>query len=88
MVDFTESLGARQLLFWRVLFEELMIACQGPEASREMFAQLKGSGLGTLRSGLTVFLRRHFGPWLAGKYTDSDAMLLRLQSAEAGLSQA
>ena len=87
VVDFTEALGARQLLFWRGLFEELLRACKDEAATKEVFARFAGqAGLATARAGLTVFLRRSFGPWLAAKGRDSDALLLKLQAAEAGLA--
>ena len=85
-VDFTEALGARQLLFWRGLFEELLRACADEATTKEVFARFAGqAGLATARAGLAVFLRRSFGPWLAAR-PDSDALLLRLQAAEAGLA--
>ncbi|EIE19666.1 MIF4G-domain-containing protein [Coccomyxa subellipsoidea C-169] len=88
VVDFTEAMSARQLLFWRALFEELLGSCASAAAAEQLFAKFGGSGLATVRSGLTLFLRRQFGPWLAAKHTDSDDMLEKLQAAEAGLEQA
>ncbi len=88
VVDFTEAMSARQLLFWRALFEELLGSCASAAAAEQLFAKFGGSGLATVRSGLILFLRRQFGPWLAAKHTDSDDMLEKLQAAEAGLEQA
>lgn len=88
VVDFTEVMSARQLLFWRGLFEELLASCASAEAAEELFAKFGGSGLATMRSGLTLFLRRQFWPWLAAKHTDSDDLLAKLQAAEVGLESA
>lgn len=88
VVDFTESMSVRQLLFWRSLFEELLASCASAAAAEELFAKFGGKGLATVRSGLTLFLRRTFGPWLAAKHPDSDDLLAKLQTAEVGLEQA
>ena len=85
-VDFTEALDARQLLFWRGLFEELLRACKDEAAAKDVFARFGAqAGLATARTGLAMFLRRSFGPWLAARH-DSNALLLKLQAAEAGLA--
>lgn len=89
MVDFTEALGAKQLLFWRATFEELLHGCAEPAAARGIFVRFAGQpGLGSARAGLTLFLRRSFGPWLAARHGSSDDVLLKLQAAVAGLSGA
>jgi hypothetical protein len=86
VVDFSEALGTKQLLFWRATFEELLRACADAAAARGIFARFAGQpGLGSARAALTLFLRRSFGPWLAARHGGSDDLLLKLQAAEAGL---
>ncbi|BDA46714.1 Suppressor of glycerol defect protein 1 [Coccomyxa sp. Obi] len=87
VVDFTEAMTARQLLFWRALFEELLVSCKSTAASGELFAKLGGNGLASLRSGLTIFLRTQFRPWLTAKHTGDDKLLAKLHAAEAALVQ-
>lgn len=87
VVDFAEVAGTRQLLFWRALFEELLDRCMSAAAAKELLAKLSVPDLANMRSGLSMFLRRQFGPWLAAKYTDSNDMLEKLQAAESGLAQ-
>ncbi len=87
VVDFTEAMTAKQLLFWRALFEELLVSCQSTAAAGELFAKLGGTGLASLRSGLTIFLRTRFRPWLTTKHTGDDKLLTNLYAAEAALVQ-
>ena len=87
VVDFTEALSAKQLLFWRAALEELLRACADPAAARAIFARFAGQpALASARGALTVFLRRGFGPWLAARSGEDDGMLLKLHAAEAGLA--
>lgn len=85
VVDFTEAMTARQLLFWRALLEELLVSCKSTAAAGELFARLGGTGLASLRSGLIIFLRTHFRPWLTAKHTGDDKLLAKLHAAEAAL---
>ncbi|CAL8471329.1 g10871 [Coccomyxa elongata] len=87
VVDFTDAMTARQLLFWRALFEELLVSCKSTAATGELFAKLGGTGLASLRSGLTIFLRTRFRPWLTTKHTGDDKLLAKLYAAEAALVQ-
>jgi hypothetical protein len=82
---------ARQLLFWRVVFEELLQTLNADSAVHEVFAKFGGPGgaLSAERADLTVFLRRQIGPWLAAKHREDDVLLLgKLRAAEVGLSAA
>ena len=87
VVDFTEAMTARQLLFWRALFEELLVSCKSTAVTGELFAKLGGTGLASLRSGLIMFLRTQFRPWLTAKHTGDDKLLAKLHAAETALVQ-
>ena len=90
VVDFADVMTARQLLFWRVMFEELLQRLDGDPAAQDIFARFGGPGgaLSAERNDLTAFLRRHIGPWLAEKHQKDDVLLGRLRAAEIGLSAA
>ena len=89
-VDFADVMSARQLLFWRVVFEELLQGLAGDPAVQEIFARFGGpsGALSAERNDLIAFLRRHIGPWLAEKHQKDDVLLGRLRAAESGLATA
>ena len=90
VVDFADAMSARQLLFWRVMFEELLQKLDDDPAAQDVFAKFGGPGgaLSAERNDLIAFMRRHVGPWLAEKHQRDDLLLGRLRAAEIGLSTA
>lgn len=90
VVDFADVMSARQLLFWRVMFEELLQKLDNDPAVQDVFARFGGPGgaLSAERDDLIAFLRRHIGPWLAEKHQKDDVLLGRLRAADLGLSTA
>ena len=90
VVDFADVMRTRQLLFWRVMFEELLQRLEGDPAVQDIFARFGGpsGGLSAERNDLIAFLRRHIGPWLAEKHQKDDVLLGRLRAAENGLATA
>ena len=83
-------MSGQQLLFWRVMFEELLQKQKEDSAAQDIFAKFGGpaGALSTERADLTMFLRRQIGPWLARKHSQDDALLGKLRAAETGLSRA
>lgn len=90
VVKFAHVMTARQLLFWRVVFEELLQTLGANSAVQEIFSKFGGpsGALSAERAALTAFLRRQIGPWLAGKHREEDVLLGKLRAAEMGLSAA
>ena len=80
----------QQLLFWRVMFEELLQNQKDDSAAQDVFSKFGGPGsaLSAERADLTMFLRRQIGPWLARKHSQDDVLLGKLRAAEMGLSMA
>ena len=87
-MDFADVMSTRQLLFWRVMFEELLQRLESSPAVQDIFARFGGpnGALSAERDDLIGFLRRHIGPWLAEKHQKDDKLLERLRAAETGLS--
>lgn len=90
VVEFADVMTARHLLFWRIVFEELLQTLDADSAVQEVFSKFGGPGgaLSAERADLTAFLRRRIGPWLARKHTEDDVLLGKLRAAEMGLSAA
>jgi nucleolar MIF4G domain-containing protein 1 len=65
---FDDSGTAREVLFWRLLLEQVFASCAAPADAAALFGRLAGGkGLGELRAALRRFLTRSVGPWLAAK---------------------
>ena len=90
VVDFADVMSDQQLLFWRVMFEELLRKQKDDSAAQDAFSKFGGptGALSAERADLTVFLRRQIGPWLARKHSQDDVLLGKLRAAESGLSMA
>ena len=90
VVDFTDVMNDQQLLFWRVMFEELLQKQIDDSVAQDIFSQFGGpaDALSAERADLTMFLRRQIGPWLARKHSQDDVLLRKLRAAEMGLSMA
>ncbi|KAK9823765.1 hypothetical protein WJX72_005349 [[Myrmecia] bisecta] len=97
VVDFGDAMSAKQLLFWRILFEQLLLGCKDQEAVSAIFARITAQKpLASLRGALGTFLRRKLGPWVAsreakpGSQTLSEehleTLLRRLRQAEKALT--
>ncbi len=55
-------MDAKQLLFWRIAFEHLLLACKDAAAVTAVFARVAGQqSLAPLCTGLKGFLRRRYG---------------------------
>ena len=90
VVNFTDIMSDKQLLFWRVMFEELLQKQKDDSAASDAFSKFGGpaGALSAERADLTMFLRRQIGPWLARKHSQDDVLLGKLRAAESGLSMA
>ena len=67
-VDFAEVLSAREVLFWRLFFENCLGGCKTDADVASIFARIASQQqLGSLKIALGAFLKRTVGPWLAAK---------------------
>lgn len=71
VVDFSDVLSAREVMFWRLFFEHMLYGCRKDEDVPALFERgvTRGTArpLSGLRGSLLAFLKRNVGPWLAMK---------------------
>ncbi|GLI60135.1 hypothetical protein VaNZ11_002206 [Volvox africanus] len=90
VVDWSD-LSAKQMLTWRIFLQHLVSSCKTAGDVKEIFARVAAQPktLSGLISGLLLFLRTCFGPWVATKLPpgpESDELLKRTRVAEKELA--
>lgn len=93
-IDFSEKMAAKQTLFWRLVFENVLAGCKSNDDLASLFSRISAQEqLVSLKAGLLSFLKTSVGPWLASKDAKSTpggeerlALLLkRCRAAEKAL---
>lgn len=99
MVDFKGVATAKELLFWRIVFEHMLLTCQDTDAVEGICKRLCSQpALADFRATLDAFLQRQVGPWLAARAEkahstgtkstqQTDTALQRLSAAHKVLSK-
>ncbi|GLC58960.1 hypothetical protein PLESTB_001421700 [Pleodorina starrii] len=90
VVDWSDQ-SAKQLLTWRIFLQHLLTSCKTAGDVKQIFARVASQPktLSVLISGLLLFLRSSFAPWVATKLPpgpDSDELLRRTRTAEKELA--
>ncbi|GAB4822711.1 hypothetical protein N2152v2_009757 [Parachlorella kessleri] len=95
VVEFAEGMGPKEVLFWRIFFEHLLLSAKSRQEVAALFQKIAAQPqLKQFKTELAVFLRRTFGPWVAAKepgpgtgLSDEQlaSLLGRLQAAERAL---
>lgn len=65
-VDFAKAFSAREVLFWRLVFEFCLVGCKSDAEVATIFSKSASQQqLGAFRVALGAFVKRSVGPWLA-----------------------